>query len=196
MKSNNKTIFVTLTILVFGLSASLSWKNEIVAAAGSLKDQLSNFQLSGDPESVEKVNITKLGNTSKETPHQALLEKTFEQGVIMLHAKEFEHAITAFHKVLRIAPEMAEAYNNIGYALVGMEEFGAAQDFFISATELNENLISAYYGMAITFAEQENWALAIGAMETYRHRTTDDDPFLQQAFDYLNDWREQGRNNS
>jgi len=126
-------------------------------------------------------------------PHRELLQTTFNQGVMMLHAKQYELAIPAFHKVIEIAPEMPEAYNNMGYALLGLESYQAAQDFFSSAIELNVNLLSAYFGLALTFAKQENYLLAIGAMETYRHRTTDDDPYLQQAYDHLQAWREAGR---
>lgn len=126
-------------------------------------------------------------------PHINLIKQYFNQGVMMLHAKQYELAITAFHKVIEYAPEMPEAYNNIGYALLGMESYQAAQDFFNSAIELDVNLLSAYFGLALTFGKQENYPLAIGAMETYRHRTTDDDPYLQQAYDYLQVWREAGR---
>ena len=103
-----------------------------------------------------------------------------------------QHELVA-RDILAQTPEMPEAYNNMGYALLGLESYQAAQDFFNSAIDLNVNLLSAYFGLALTFAKQENYPLAIGAMETYRHRTTDDDPYLQQAYDHLQAWREAGR---
>ena len=38
----------------------------------------------------------------------------------MLHAKQYEHALHAFHRVLELDPAMPEAHVNAGFALLGM----------------------------------------------------------------------------
>src|SRR5262249_15795863 len=75
----------------------------------------------------------------------------FSQGVVMLHAKQYEHALTAFHRVLELDPTLPEAYVNSGFALLGMGEAGAARDFFASALELRPRQLNAYYGLAVAY---------------------------------------------
>ena len=57
------------------------------------------------------------------------VSERFTQGVIMLHAKQYEHALTAFHRVLALDPAMPEAHVNAGFALLGMREPAAARAF-------------------------------------------------------------------
>src|SRR5215510_5188866 len=61
------------------------------------------------------------------------IAERFSQGVVMLHAKQYEHALTAFHRVLELEPAMPEAHVNAGFALLGLNEPAAARDFFRSA---------------------------------------------------------------
>ena len=194
MKLSNKLVFLGIGTLTLSAALLTNYQQEI-------RDAFNQMGTAATTENRVAANVaTNVAKDSadqtsadNDNPHLNLLQTTFNQGVMMLHAKQYELAITAFHKVIEIAPEMPEAYNNIGYALLGMESYQAAQDFFNSAIELNVNLLSAYFGLALTYAAQENYPLAIGAMETYRHRTTDEDPYLQQAYDHLQAWREAGR---
>lgn len=187
MNPSNRTIFLLLGGSILLASTLLTWKKEIADQFEVLSQKISEIQISV-PKEKEVIP-----EEFTPDPHFALLDKTFQQGVFMLHAKEYELAITAFHKVLDIRPDMPEAFNNIGYALIGLEEYLAAEDFFTTAINLNENLVSAYFGLALTLGQQQKWPLAIGSMETYRHRTTDEDPFLKQANEHLIEWREKGR---
>ena len=190
MKLSNKQLFLGIGTLALSASLLTSYQQEIKEAFNQVRSTLATEKTVAASDTPAPINSA---SADSDNPHLSLLQTTFNQGVMMLHAKQYELAITAFHKVIEIAPEMPEAYNNIGYALLGMESYQAAQDFFNSAIELNVNLLSAYFGLALTYAAQENYPLAIGAMETYRHRTTDDDPYLQQAYDYLQEWRAAGR---
>jgi len=187
LKYSNRTVFILLSSSILITSAMLTWQKELTDQFHKLRQTISGMEF----QSPEKVDTIDEDLTPE--PHMALLEKTFQQGVIMLHAKEYELAIPAFQKVLEIRPDMPEAYNNMGYALIGLEEHITAEEYFTMALDLNENLVSAYFGLALTFGAQEKWPLAIGSMETYRHRTTDEDPFLVQANEYLINWRKLGR---
>ena len=59
-----------------------------------------------------------------------LLHQQFQQAVALLQHGEFDYAVQGFHAVLKVAPDMPEAHVNMGYALLGLEQFEAAREFF------------------------------------------------------------------
>lgn len=121
--------------------------------------------------------------------HDEVIRKYFDQAAVMLHAGQHEYAVKALHELLRLAPEMPEAHSNMGYAMLGKGEAKVAGDFFQVALELNPQLLNAYYGLALAFADQQQWPLAIGAMESYRHLQKTPDQFDAQAVTFLQQWR-------
>lgn len=112
----------------------------------------------------------------------------FSQGVVMLHAKQYEHALTAFHRVLELDPAMPEAHVNAGFALLGLGEPAAARDFFASALELRPRQLNAYYGLAVAYERLDDLPAARGAMRTYAHLAARDDPFRRKAEAALWEW--------
>lgn len=116
-----------------------------------------------------------------ETKVKAELDRRFKEGVMMLHAKQYEHALTAFHRVLQLDPKMPEAHVNAGYALLGMGNFQAAADFFDTATTLRPNQLNAYYGLGEALQGMGDNQGALQAMETYLHRSPEGDPFRRKA---------------
>lgn len=114
----------------------------------------------------------------------------FQQGVIMLHAKQYEHALTAFHRVLRLAPEMPEAYVNTGFALIGLKRYKEARDFFESATLLRRSQVNAYYGLGVALDSMGDRDGALGAMQTFVHLAKADDPFRRKAESAIWEWKE------
>lgn len=118
----------------------------------------------------------------------AEIETRFAQGVAMLHAKQHEHALTAFHRVLELAPDMPEAHVNMGYALLGLERHAAARDFFESAIALRKGQLNAYYGLAVALEHLHDLAGAVGAMRTFIHLSRTDDPFRRKAQSALWEW--------
>ena len=118
----------------------------------------------------------------------AEIKARFDQGVLMLHAKQYEHAITAFHRVLELEPQLPEAHVNMGFALIGERRFDAARDFFHSATELRRDQVNAYYGLAVALKGLDDLPGAVGAMRTYLHRSTEEDPFRAKAQTTLREW--------
>ncbi|MGB5081962.1 MAG: hypothetical protein WBO23_14600 [Burkholderiales bacterium] len=116
------------------------------------------------------------------------VEQRFLQGVVMLHARQYEHAATAFHRVLEMAPDLPEAHVNMGFALIGLERFAAARDFFESAVALRRDQANAYYGLALALEGLRDAPGAIGAMRTYLHLTRADDPYRRKAQAALWEW--------
>ncbi len=109
------------------------------------------------------------------------LDRRFKEGVLMLHAKQYEHALTAFHRVLELDPQLPEAHVNAGYALLGMKRYQAAADFFDTATNLRPDQLNAYYGLGEALMAMGNRQGALQAMEAYMHRSPPDDPFRRKA---------------
>jgi Flp pilus assembly protein TadD len=124
-------------------------------------------------------------------PHAEEVDRNFQQGVVMLHAKRYEFAVAAFHKVLEYAPDMPEAHVNMGFALEGLGHHKEAQDFFESATALRPGQANAYYGMAVALEGLGDLRGAIGAMRTYVHLSPPDDPHRRRAESALWEWEEQ-----
>ncbi len=117
------------------------------------------------------------------------LRERFDQAVLMLHAKQYEHAVTALHRVLELAPRLPEAHVNMGYALLGLGRAEAARDFFEAATALRPEQANAYHGLALAHEQRGDLPLAIGAMRTYLHRAKDGDPaHLRRARAALWEW--------
>lgn len=119
------------------------------------------------------------------------INERFQQAIGLLHAKRYDYAITALDAVLAIAPEMPEAYVNMGYAFIGLEEFGPARGAFEQAIELKVDQVNAYYGLAIAFEGLGDYEGALGAMRSYIHLSPPDDPFLARARSALWEWEAQ-----
>lgn len=122
---------------------------------------------------------------------RAEVELRFAQGVVMLHTKEYDHALTAFHRVIELAPQMPEAYVNTGYALLGLQRYAAARDFFDAATSLRTTQINGYYGLALALEGLGDTFGAMQAMETYLHRAPKSDPYRRKAEAAVWEWRAQ-----
>lgn len=127
--------------------------------------------------------------------HIAVAEKQeidlrFQQAVMMLHAKQYEYAVAALERVLKIRPEMPEVHVNMGYALLGLKQYKAAYGYFDSATVLRPMQANAYYGMAEALYEMGEREGAIGAMRSYIHLSDPDDPYVRRANAALWEWEE------
>jgi tetratricopeptide (TPR) repeat protein len=122
---------------------------------------------------------------------QAELRQRFEQAVVMLHARQYDHAITALHRVLELAPRMPEAHVNMGYALIGLQQPQAAGGFFQAAIDLNPRQANAYYGLALVAEAQQDYESALGAMRTYLHfSAAEDEAHRTRARSALWEWEE------
>ncbi|MBF0152839.1 MAG: hypothetical protein HQL64_03745 [Magnetococcales bacterium] len=116
------------------------------------------------------------------------LTRHFQEGVVMLHAKRYEYALTAFHWVLQRSPEMPEAHVNMGFTLIGLEQYPAARDFFQTAIRLRSTQVNAYYGLAMALEGLHDLEGARGAMRTFIHLSQSASPFLPKARAALWEW--------
>lgn len=122
-------------------------------------------------------------------PHEAEVSRHFERAVLMLHARQYEHAATALHRVLALAPELPEAHVNMGYALLGLRRAAEAQAFFEAALALRPEQANGYYGLAMALEARGELSAALGAMRAYLHRAQSEDPrHLARARAALWEW--------
>lgn len=121
---------------------------------------------------------------------QAEVKKRFEQAVVMLHARQYDHAITALHRVLELAPRMPEAHVNMGFALLGLGRGDAARSFFQGAIELRPGQANAYYGLAMADEIRQDYEAALGGMRSYLHLSRADDPHRAKARAALWEWEQ------
>jgi tetratricopeptide (TPR) repeat protein len=129
------------------------------------------------------------GSSQAQTPPQAEVTRRFNEAVFMLHAKQFEHAATALHRVLVLAPRLPEAHVNMGFALLGLQRHQEARNFFEGATALQPAQANAYYGLALAWEAAGDMAMATGAMRTYLHLARDEKPeHLAKARAALWEW--------
>lgn len=119
---------------------------------------------------------------------EKLIDERFQQAIAMLHAKRYDFAIKALHRVIELAPQMPEAYVNMGFALVGKENYKAAADFFNSAIDLRPYQANAYWGLAISLEQLGDLEGALGAMRTFIHLSPPNDPFVRRARSALWEW--------
>jgi len=138
--------------------------------------------LSRSPElaSLEsKTRITKIDPNANPSAHAAAARKKeiarrFQEAVMMLHAKQYDYAIAALHRVIELAPRMPEAYVNMGFALLDLKKYKAAADFFNAAIEIRPYQGNAYWGLAVSLEGMNDLQGALGAMRTYIHLTSSD----------------------
>jgi Flp pilus assembly protein TadD len=121
---------------------------------------------------------------------QAEVRQRFDQAVVMLHAHQYEHAITALHRVIELAPALPEAQVNMGYALLGLERADAARAFFVAAIDLRPGQANAYYGLAMADEQRHDYESALGGMRSYLHLAPAADPHRVRARSAIWEWEE------
>ena len=125
----------------------------------------------------------------KLTPDQvARLRLRFEQGASLLHAKQYEFAITALDDVIRIQPNLPEAYVNLGFAYLGLEQYKTAAGAFDRALQLKPFQLNAYYGLAEALEGDGDIEGALGSMRSYLHLAQPNDPFLPKVRAAIWEW--------
>ncbi len=113
----------------------------------------------------------------------------FQQGAAMLHLKQYDHAITAFHRVLELNPTLPEAHANLGFAFLGQKKFKEARDFFNSALALREGQLNAYYGTALAAYALGERQDAMHSLYHFVNLSDPSDPYRAKAEDLLETWR-------
>lgn len=116
----------------------------------------------------------------------------FNQGVALLHAKRYDYAMTAFARVVALAPRMPEAHVNLGFALMGEKDYEHAVESFMKAIDLRPEQANAYWGLGLAFEAMKDYEGALGAMRSYIHLSrVPNDPYVPKARSALWEWEAQ-----
>lgn len=153
---------------------------------------LLSYSSADDSAAVVKSRVDPIQNANGHAAEMrsAEVSRRFAQGVALLNAKQFEAAASELHRVLKLAPNMPEAHVNMGFAMLGVQQYPMARDFFNSAIEININQVNAYYGLAMSLEALGDVGGALGAMRAYVHLTKSDDPFVRKANSAIWEWEE------
>ncbi len=145
----------------------------IIALLGALSrsPELATLEVAASKQRIDP-NLDPRGHAS--AAREAQVAERFQQAVMMLHAGQYDFAITALHRVIALAPRMPEAYVNMGYALLGLKDYKAARDFFQTAIDLRPYQANAYWGLAAAAEGMNDLPIALGAMRTYIHLAPSD----------------------
>jgi tetratricopeptide (TPR) repeat protein len=172
-----RTLVLTVAVVIT-IGAILQWVSNLgidqTASVGP-----SEYQPVGSPQSS--------GNPAPSFSDTEVARR-FTQGVTMLHANRYEHAVTAFHSVLARAPRLVEAHVNMGFAMLGLSHHRMARDFFENAIAIRPSQANAYYGLAMASEDLGDLAGAARAMRVFVHLSPADDPFLRKANSALWEW--------
>lgn len=170
-------IGVLVVVILVGLSAYAGWTFVSAIPDGmDLRARPHRF-----PGGVEK----RLKDAEEARRNE--LRVRFEQGAAMLHIGQFEHAVTAFHRVLALNPALPEAHANMGFAYLGLRNYPAAQRFFETAIGLSPSQINARYGRALALFEQGAVKEAREEMQRFADLAPDTDRFRERARAWLRD---------
>ena len=89
----------------------------------------------------------------------------FTLGLLVQIEGDFSAAIASYDKAIELNPEYADAYNNRGNALSGLERYAEAIASFDKAIALNPELAVAYYNRGVALVDLERYAEAIASYD-------------------------------
>jgi len=176
-RNHRRDVRAVAVALTFGLTLAL----------GSML-ALSNGDDAGTPVAAKPADprVDATGHAAQQ--RKAEVDRRFALSVTHLNNRQYEAAASELHRVLELAPKMPEAHVNMGFAMLGVQRYPMARDFFNSAIELNTLQLNAYYGLAVALEGLKDMPGAVGAMRSYVHLSKPDDPYLVKANAALWEW--------
>jgi tetratricopeptide (TPR) repeat protein len=109
------------------------------------------------------LRIGKAGPSKEDVAKAAALQKTFDDGVALSKASDWDGSIAKFNEAIAQAPNCHDCYYNIGYAHSQKKEWDKAEVAYKKATELKPNYGEAWSGLANTYNQQKKLDEALAA---------------------------------
>lgn len=119
---------------------------------------------------------------------ETVLDPEFLAAVSALKAGDHPAAVLALLSFLDRAPHVPEVHVNLGFAYLGTAQPLKAESAFEQALELRPDQANAYYGLGLVYEGRGDLESARGAMRTFIHLTSEDDPWLRKARAALWEW--------
>jgi tetratricopeptide (TPR) repeat protein len=118
----------------------------------------------------------------------------FKLGVFYFHEGEFQNAIKAFTKAIKIKEDYAEAYHNIGVSYHELGELDLAIENFEKSVKVREDYAKGYYSLGLAYYENHEYQNAIEAIEEYVALETSPNAFFDLGIIYVARYRELEQN--
>ena len=90
----------------------------------------------------------------------------FDNGVLLFKQGQYQKAINAFSKLIKIDPDNADAYKNRGVSYMKQEKFDSAIKDFEKAKELFPELKGLYSNLGVAWYYKKNYKKAIENYDT------------------------------
>jgi tetratricopeptide (TPR) repeat protein len=116
-------------------------------------------------------------------------EKDNREAIALYRSGEIKKAVGEFKKVIRMSPQYAPAYYNLGYIYSQEGEYTRAIDMYKQAIKIDPYLKAAYYNLAITLERRGLLEMAIATWSAYISYETDADKIVE-ARKYIDELRD------
>jgi tetratricopeptide (TPR) repeat protein len=135
---------------------------EITAEKGDDKGNVSTrISIGENPEIM--IRVGRAGPSPEMAAKAAALQKSFDEGVALSKAGDFDGSITKFNEAIAQAPQCQDCYYNIGFAHGQKKEWDKAEVAYKKAIELKPDYAEAWSGLANAYNQQKKLDLALEA---------------------------------
>ena len=149
-KSNNKGEFIQIGLRPGNYKVTASTK-DLGAQAFNVRVRL------GDPSEVNFVLGGGGETAAAEAARTEALKKTFEDGVTLSKAGNYDEAVAKFTEAAALVPKCFDCYYNIGFAYMQKKEYDKAEEAFNKAIEFKPDYFEAYNGLATVYNAQKKF---------------------------------------
>lgn len=115
----------------------------------------------------EEDNVRRFSRMYEEAKSKNIGEKHFKSGVEAYLKQQYDIAVEEFKKSIEAIPSNAEAYSNLGYVYFDMDMVNDAFEYQKKAIDINPNLASAHYGLALIYKKRGEMVMARGHFMEY-----------------------------
>jgi tetratricopeptide (TPR) repeat protein len=135
---------------------------EITAEKGEDKGTVTTRVSIGENPEV-MIRVGKAGPSPEMAAKAAALQKSFDEGVALSKAGDFDGSIVKFNEAIAQAPQCQDCYYNIGFAHSQKKEWDKAEAAYKRAVEIRPDYAEAWNGLANAYNQQKKLDLALEA---------------------------------
>ena len=117
-----------------------------------------NKQVADLKNNSQKVTATEIEKINNEI----LSEQKLREGNLLDDQKNYQGAISKYNEAIKLNPNFAMAYNNLGYSYtMRLKNYESALEYLNKAIQLDSNLAMAYNNRGITYRKLKNYTQEI-----------------------------------
>ena len=165
-------IVVIVLLVGYGFYMNSSLNKKVEDLTGGVSSTVSTSKTRTFEEIHKDIKglSSQAGDSSRSTGSQTKMEiikEHFNRGLRYSFSKNYDGAIKEFQEVLKLDPNSAEAYNNIGFAYFDKGDINNAIIQHKKALEINPDFANAYYGLALAYERKNRVKDAITSWDKY-----------------------------